>query len=78
MAFRSARGYALCQPPIGKSLEGTVYPPEAKSLLHYINVWNGRPFRRTLAAIGHHPAAFLLVVVLFEPMTKLGAIPKVQ
>jgi hypothetical protein len=72
MAFCSARREALSQPTIGKSFEGTVYPPEAKSLFHYIDVWNSRPLGWALTAISYHPTTFLFTVVLFEPMTKLG------
>jgi hypothetical protein len=75
MAFGTARREALSQPTIGKPLEGTVYPLEVKSFFHHINVWNSRLFRWALTAISHHPTTFLFVVVLFEPLTKLGTIP---
>ena len=74
MAFSSARRETLSQPTIRKTLEGTIYPPETKSLFNYFNVWNSRPIRWTLTAISHHPTGFLFVVVLFKPSTKPKAI----
>lgn len=78
MAFRSARREALSQPTIGKSLKGTVYPSETKSLVHHFNVWNSRPFGWALTAISNHLTTLLFVVVLFEPLAKLSAILKVK
>jgi hypothetical protein len=75
MAFSSARREALGQPTIRKTLECAVYPPKTKRLFHNFNVWNSWPFRWTLTAISYHPTAFLFVVGLLEPSTKLGTIP---
>ena len=72
MAFCSTRREALSQPTIGKAFKCAIYPPEAKSLFHYFDVWNSRPLGWTLTAISYHPTTFLFAVVLFEPMTKLG------
>ena len=78
MAFGAARREALSQPTIGKSFEGTVYPPEAKSLFHYFDVWNSQPLGWTLTAISYHPTTFLFVVVIFKPLAKLGTSFKVE
>ena len=77
MTFCSTRREALSQPPIGQPLQCRVYPPEAKCLFHHFNVWNSWPLRCTLTAISYRPATLLFVVVLFEPLAKLGTIPKV-
>ena len=70
MAFGSARGEALHQPPVGKPLQSRIYPPETKSLFNHFNVWNSRPFRLTFAAVSHYPTTFLFGVVLFKPKGK--------
>jgi hypothetical protein len=72
MAFGSARRETLSQPTIRKTLEGAVYPSETKSLFHNFDVRNSWPLRWTLTARSHHPTTFLFVVVLFEPLAKLG------
>jgi hypothetical protein len=72
MAFSSARIETLSQPTIRKTLEGAVYPSETKSLFHNFDVRNSWTLRWTLTAISHHPTTFLFVVVLFEPLAKLG------
>lgn len=77
MAFRSARRESLRQPSIRKTLQRAVYPPEAQRLFHHLYVWNSHPFR-SFAPIGHHPATLLPIVVLFQPLAKFGAIPKVE
>ena len=74
MAFRSARREALSQPTIGKPFQCAIYPSEAKSLFHYINVWNCWPLGWAFTAISYHPTTFLCIVVLFELMTKLRTI----
>ena len=73
MTFCSARREALSQPTIGKPLKCAVYPSEAKRLFHYFDVRNSWPLGWTLAAISHHPATFLLAVVLVEPLPQLRA-----
>ena len=78
VAIRSARGEALCQPVIGKALEGAVYPPETESRFNNFNEWNSWPLRWTLTAISHYPTTFLFAMVLFDPLPKFGAIPKVE
>ena len=77
MAFRSARREALSQPPIGQLLQCRVNLTETKSLFHHFNVWNSWPLGWILTAISHHPTTLLFVVVFFEPLAKLGTIPKV-
>ena len=71
MALRSARREALSQPTIGKTFKCAIYPPEAKSLFHHIDVRNSRPLGWALTAISYHPTTFLFTVVLFEPLAKL-------
>ena len=75
MALWSARREALGQLTIRKTLEGTIYPPETKSFFHNFNIWDSWPLGWTLTAISHHPTTFLFIVVLFEPLAKLGTIP---
>lgn len=77
MAFRSARGESLRQPSIRKTLQRAIYPPEAQSLFHHLYVWYSLPFW-AFAPIGHHPTTLLPIVVLFQPLAKFGAIPKVE
>ena len=72
MAFKPARREALSQPTIGKPFKCAIYPSEAKRLFHYFDVRNSWPLGWTLTAISHHPTTFLFVVVLFEPLAKLG------
>ena len=72
MAFSSARREALSQPTIRKPLKCAIYPSETKRLFHYFDVRNSWPFGWELTAICYHPTTFLFVVVLFEPMAKLG------
>ena len=76
MTFCSARREALSQPAIGKPFKCAIYPSEAKRLFHYFDVRNSWPLGWTLTAISHHPTTFLFVVVLFEPLAKLGRFPK--
>ena len=77
MALRSARREALSQPPIGQPLQYRVNPTETKSFFHNLNVWYSWPLW-TFTAICHHPTTFLFAMVLFEPLPKFGAIPKVE
>ena len=72
MTFCSARREALSQPTIGKPFKCAVYPSETKRLFHNFDVRNSWPLRWTLTARSHHPTTFLFVVVLFEPLAKLG------
>ncbi len=74
MAFGAARREALSQPTIGKPFKCAIYPSETKRLFHHFNVWNSWPPGWTLTARSHHPTTFLFVVVLFEPLAKLGTI----
>ena len=66
------------QPAIGKPLKCAIYPSEAKRLFHYFDVRNSWPLGWTLTAISHYPTTFLFAMVLFEPLPKFGAIPKVE
>ena len=77
MTFCSARREALSQPPIGQPLQCRVNPTETKSFFHNLNVWYSWPLW-TFTAICHHPTTFLFAMVLFEPLPKFGAIPKVE
>ena len=77
MALWSARREALSQPTIRQPLQCRVNPTETKSFFHNLNVWYSWPLW-TFTAICHHPTTFLFAMVLFEPLPKFGAIPKVE
>ena len=77
MAFMAARRKALNQSSIGQAFESGVYPAEAQSLFHNFDVWNGRPFG-AFTAIGHHPTTLLFAMVIHKPLSKLGAILKME